>query len=240
MEKKGIIYNGESVKIYATEDPALVIQQFTDKITAFNKIKKAAIREKGKVSCGIASLVFRHLAEAGIKSHFERQISDDEILCRRTESIPVEVIVRNVIAGSMAHRLGLEEGIRPANTIYDICYKNDNLSDPLINDHHAVALGLATYDDLKTIYSLTGKINTILCDMFRKAGIELVDFKIEFGRLPDGEIILSDEITPDSARLWDIATGERLDKDRFRRDLGRVGDAYRTVYERLVDSTAGH
>ncbi|MCX4335033.1 MAG: phosphoribosylaminoimidazolesuccinocarboxamide synthase [Bacteroidales bacterium] len=233
MEKKAIIYNGESVKIYATEDPELVLQQFTDKITAFSKIKQAAIKDKGKVSCGIAVMIFRHLEAAGIRTHFVRQVSETEILCRRTEIIPIEMIVRNVIAGSMAQRLGIGEGVRPSNTIFDICYKNEDLNDPLINDHHAVALGLATYGELEKMYSLTGKINEVLTGVFRKAGIDLVDFKIEFGKLPDGEIILSDEITPDSARFWDIATGDRLDKDRFRRDLSRVGEAYRTVYERL-------
>lgn len=233
MEKKAIIYNGESVKIYATEDPELVLQQFTDKITAFSKIKQAAIKDKGKVSCGISVMIFRHLEAAGIRTHFVRQVSETEILCRRTEIIPIEMIVRNVIAGSMAQRLGIGEGVRPSNTIFDICYKNEDLNDPLINDHHAVALGLATYGELEKMYSLTGKINEVLTGVFRKAGIDLVDFKIEFGKLPDGEIILSDEITPDSARFWDIATGDRLDKDRFRRDLSRVGEAYRTVYERL-------
>lgn len=233
MEKKAIIYNGESVKIYATEDPELVLQQFTDKITAFSKIKQAAIKDKGKVSCGIAVMIFRHLEAAGIRTHFVRQVSETEILCRRTEIIPIEMVVRNVIAGSMAQRLGIGEGVRPSNTIFDICYKNEDLNDPLINDHHAVALGLATYGELEKMYSLTGKINEVLTGVFRKAGIDLVDFKIEFGKLPDGEIILSDEITPDSARFWDIATGDRLDKDRFRRDLSRVGEAYRTVYERL-------
>ena len=233
MEKKAIIYNGESVKIYATEDPELVLQQFTDKITAFSKIKQAAIKDKGKVSCGIAVMIFRHLEAAGIRTHFVRHVSETEILCRRTEIIPIEMIVRNVIAGSMAQRLGIGEGVRPSNTIFDICYKNEDLNDPLINDHHAVALGLATYGELEKMYSLTGKINEVLTGVFRKAGIDLVDFKIEFGKLPDGEIILSDAITPDSARFWDIATGDRLDKDRFRRDLSRVGEAYRTVYERL-------
>ncbi len=233
MEKKAIIYNGESVKIYATEDPELVLQQFTDKITAFSKIKQAAIKDKGKVSCGIAVMIFRHLEAAGIRTHFVRQVSETEILCRRTEIIPIEMIVRNVIAGSMAQRLGIGEGVRPSNTIFDICYKNEDLNDPLINDHHAVALGLATYGELEKMYSLTGKINEVLTGVFRKARIDLVDFKIEFGKLPDGEIILSDEITPDSARFWDLATGDRLDKDRFRRDLSRVGEAYRTVYERL-------
>ena len=178
-------------------------------------------------------MIFRHLEAAGIRTHFVRQVSETEILCRRTEIIPIEMIVRNVIAGSMAQRLGIGEGVRPSNTIFDICYKNEDLNDPLINDHHAVALGLATYGELEKMYSLTGKINEVLTGVFRKAGIDLVDFKIEFGKLPDGEIILSDEITPDSARFWDIATGDRLDKDRFRRDLSRVGEAYRTVYERL-------
>lgn len=233
MEKREIIYNGESVKIFATEDPSLVLQHFTDKITAFNKIKIAAIRDKGMMCCGIATDIFGILGNAGIRTTFVKRVSDNEIVCRRTEQIPVEVIVRNVIAGSMAQRLGIEEGIRPSNTIFDLCYKNDSLNDPLINDHHAVALGLATYEDLKVMYSITDRINTVLRGTFDSIGIELVDFKIEFGKLPDGEIVLSDEITPDNARFWDRKTGERLDKDRFRRDMGRIGEAYRTIYERL-------
>lgn len=235
MEKKEIIYNGESVKIFATEDPTVVLQHFTDKISAFNKIKIASIQDKGMLCCGIAVRIFEMLSEAGIETHFISRLSENEILCKRTEIIPIEVIVRNVIAGSMSQRLGVREGIRPSNTIYDLCYKNEDLNDPLINDHHAVALGLATYDELQTIYGLTEKINDVLCAKFAGIGIDLVDFKIEFGRLSDGKIILSDEITPDNARFWDIETGDRLDKDRFRRDMSRVGESYRTVYERLVN-----
>lgn len=233
MEKRQVLYNGESVKIFQTEDESLVLQHFTDKITAFSKIKIAAITDKGKLCCGISVLIFELLQKAGIPTHFVKRLSDSEILCKKTDVIPIEVIVRNVIAGSMAERLGLEEGIRPSNTIYDLCYKNENLNDPLINDHHAVAMGLVSYSELETIYSLTAQINNILKEALDSVGIELVDFKIEFGRLPGGEIILSDEINPDNARFWDKETGERLDKDRFRRDLGRVGDAYRTVFERL-------
>lgn len=233
MEKREIIYDGESVKIFATEDPSLVLQHFTDKITAFNKIKIAAIRDKGRMCCGIATDIFGILGKAGIQTTFVKRISDNEIVCRRAEQIPVEVIVRNVIAGSMAQRLGIAEGIRPSNTIFDLCYKNDSLNDPLINDHHAVALGLATYEDLREMYTITDRINKVLREAFDSVGIELVDFKIEFGKLPDGGIVLSDEITPDNARFWDRETGERLDKDRFRRDMGRIGEAYRTIYERL-------
>ncbi len=149
------------------------------------------------------------------------------------EIIPLEVIVRNVIAGSMAQRLGIEEGVQPSNTIYDICYKRDELGDPLINDHHAVALGLVTYDELDLIYRMTSRINEVLKELFAQMNIPLVDFKIEFGRTSDGEIILADEVSPDTCRLWDMTTNERLDKDRFRRDLGRVREAYEEILARL-------
>ena len=147
--------------------------------------------------------------------------------------IPLEVIVRNVIAGSMAQRLGIEEGTKPSNVIYDICYKNDELGDPLINDHHAVALGAATYDELARIYAMTARINEVLIGMFRKMNINLIDFKIEFGKTSDGEIVLADEISPDTCRLWDMDTNEKLDKDRFRRDLGKVREAYEEILARL-------
>lgn len=160
-------------------------------------------------------------------------MNDRDQLCRRVEVIPLEVIVRNVVAGSMAKRLGLKEGTKPSNVIYDICYKQDELGDPLINDHHAVALGLATYDELHVMYDLAAKINTALQELFDKVGITLVDFKIEFGRTKDGRIILADEISPDTCRLWDTRTGERLDKDRFRRDMGHVIEAYEEIYSRL-------
>ena len=160
-------------------------------------------------------------------------MNDRDQLCRRVDVIPLEVIVRNVVAGSMAKRLGLKEGTKPSNVIYDICYKQDELGDPLINDHHAVALGLATYDELHVMYDLAAKINTALQELFDKVGITLVDFKIEFGRTKDGRIILADEISPDTCRLWDTRTGEKLDKDRFRRDMGHVIEAYEEIYSRL-------
>ena len=199
-----------------------------------NKIKKAVIKDKGVYCNGISCEISRLLQKGGVPTHFIEQISDTEQLCWKSQVIPMEVIVRNVIAGSMAQRLGLEEGIIPKEPIYDLCYKSDILCDPIINDYHAVALGLVSKEELERIYSLTKQVNSILTPVFKEIGITLVDFKIEFGHLSDGRLVMSDDITPDSARFWDIATGERLDKDRFRRDNGHVGEAYRTVYERLT------
>ena len=214
-----------------------MIISFTDDITAYYKIKKAVIKDKGLYCNSISCMIFRHLINGGIPVHFIRQISDREQLCRKVEVIPMEVIVRNVIAGSMAQRLGIEEGMVPNETIFDICYKSDELGDPIINDYHAIALGLATRAELDEIYAVTKKVNDILKPLFESIGITLVDFKIEFGRLPDGSLVVADDITPDSARFWDIETGMKLDKDRFRHDAGQVGQAYRTVYERLASVT---
>lgn len=238
METKEVIYNGESVKIFGTDNPEEILVRFTDNITAYNKIKKAVIADKGRLNAAISAMIFGILEHRGLRTHFIRQISDTELLCRRLDVIPVEVIVRNVIAGSMASRLGLEEGLVPETPVIDLCYKNDDLCDPLINDYHAVALGLLTKEELGAVYDLSMRINDILKPLFGKAGIVLVDFKIEFGRLPSGEIVLADEITPDNARFWDSATGERYDKDRFRRDMGKVGDAYRTIYEKVSEIAA--
>ena len=235
MEKKEVIYNGESVKIFGTEVPEDILVCFTDSITAFNKIKKAVIAGKGRLNAGIAAKIFGILGKNGVKTHFIRQVSATELLCRRLDVIPLEVIVRNVIAGSMAARLGLEEGMVPSEPVIDLCYKNDDLCDPLINDCHAVALGLVSQDELDTIYAISRKIDDILKPLFRNVGIDLVDFKIEFGRLPSGELLLADEITPDNARFWDSGTKERYDKDRFRRDMGKVGDAYRIIYDKVSE-----
>ena len=235
MGKNEVIYNGESVKISGTDNPDEVLVRFTDSITAFNKIKKASIAGKGRLNAAIAAMIFGILEKNGIRTHFLSRVSEDGLLCRRVEIIPIEVIVRNVIAGSMAARLGLREGMVPASPVYDLCYKNSDLCDPLINDCHAVALGLVDEDELKTIYAMTAKINDVLKPLFLNVGICLVDFKIEFGRLPSGGIVLADEITPDNARFWDAATGEKYDKDRFRRDLGKVGDAYRTIYNKVSE-----
>ena len=237
MNRTNIIHDGVSIKIYETDEPDKVIISFTDDITAYYKIKKAVIRDKGLYCNNISCMIFRHLIKGGIPVHFIRQISDSEQLCRKVDVIPMEVIVRNVIAGSMAQRLGIEEGMVPNETIFDICYKSDELGDPIINDYHAIALGLATRAELDEIYSITKRVNDILYPLFKGIGITLVDFKIEFGRLPDGSLVLADDITPDSARFWDIETGMKLDKDRFRHDAGKVGLAYKTVYERLASVT---
>ena len=237
MNRTNIIHDGVSIKIYETDEPDKVIISFTDDITAYYKIKKAVIRDKGLYCNNISCMIFRHLIKGGVPVHFIRQFSDREQLCRKVDVIPMEVIVRNVIAGSMAQRLGIEEGMVPNETIFDICYKSDELGDPIINDYHAIALGLATRAELDEIYSITKRVNDILYPLFKGIGITLVDFKIEFGRLPDGSLVLADDITPDSARFWDIETGMKLDKDRFRHDAGKVGLAYKTVYERLASVT---
>ncbi len=233
MNKTNKIYDGVSIKIYATEDADKVIVSFTDDITAYYKIKKAVIKDKGKYCNGISSMISKLLKDNGIPVHFIEKLSDTDQLCLKTAVIPMEVIVRNVIAGSMAQRLGLQEGLVPSETVYDICYKSDELCDPVINDYHAVALGLVTKQELSEIYGIAKRINEILLPVFKKAGITLVDFKIEFGRLADGSLVVSDDITPDSARFWDVETGMKLDKDRFRQDCGKVGQAYKTVFERL-------
>ena len=236
MKKIEIIHDGVSKKVYATDEPDKVIIQYTDAITAYYKIKRALIKDKGLYCNAVSSMVFNVLKNAGVPMHFIERLSDTEQLCRRVDSIQMEVIVRNVVAGSMAKRLGMDEGIVLKEPIVDLCYKTEDLGDPLINDYHAIALGLVTKEELAVIYSLAEKVNAVLTPLFRGIGITLVDFKIEFGRLPDGQIILSDDITPDSARFWDIETGMKLDKDRFRHDNGKVGQAYRTVYERLKEA----
>lgn len=240
MKKIEIIHDGVSKKVYATDEPDKVIIQYTDAITAYYKIKRALIKDKGLYCNAVSSMVFTVLKNAGVPMHFIERLSDTEQLCRRVDSIPMEVIVRNVVAGSMAKRLGMDEGIVLKEPIVDLCYKTEDLGDPLINDYHAIALGLVTKEELAVIYSLAEKVNAVLTPLFRGIGITLVDFKIEFGRLPDGQIILSDDITPDSARFWDIETGMKLDKDRFRHDNGKVGQAYRTVYERLKEAVKYH
>ena len=236
MKKIEIIHDGVSKKVYATDEPDKVIIQYTDAITAYYKIKRALIKDTGLYCNAVSSMVFTVLKNAGVPMHFIERLSDTEQLCRRVDSIQMEVIVRNVVAGSMAKRLGMDEGIVLKEPIVDLCYKTEDLGDPLINDYHAIALGLVTKEELAVIYSLAEKVNAVLTPLFRGIGITLVDFKIEFGRLPDGQIILSDDITPDSARFWDIETGMKLDKDRFRHDNGKVGQAYRTVYERLKEA----
>ena len=237
MKQLEMLYEGKAKQVFLTDDPEKIILRYKDTATAFNNIKKATIERKGVVNNAISTILFRELAKAGIRSHYIETLNDRDQLCRRVEIIPLEVIVRNVIAGSMAQRLGIEEGTQPSNTIIDICYKRDELGDPLINDHHAVALGLVTYEELERIYAMTARINEVLKDLFARMNIRLIDFKIEFGRTPDGEIMLADEVSPDTCRLWDMTTNERLDKGRFRRDLGRVREAYEEILARLKKIT---
>lgn len=233
MQQREILYEGKTKQLFQTEDPELILIHYMDTATAFNNIKLATIENKGILNNKISSLVFEYLAQKGIRTHYVKMVGDRDQLCRRVRITPLEVIVRNVIAGSMAHRLGLEEGTKPSNVIFDICYKNDDLGDPLINDHHAVALGLVSYDELNRIYAMASEINHVLIELFDRVNITLVDFKVEFGYTPDGEIVLADEISPDTSRLWDKSTNERLDRDRFRRDMGRIREAYGEILARL-------
>ena len=233
MEIKEMLYEGKAKQVFKTDDENLIVMHFKDDATAFNGIKKAQIGNKGVLNNKITTIIYDKLKKAGIPTHHIKTLNDRDQLCKKVSIIPLEVIVRNVIAGSMAKRLGIEEGTKPTDVIHEICYKNDNLGDPLINDDHAVALGVATYDELKRVYELTDKVNEELTKMFKEIGIKLVDFKIEFGKTADGEIVLADEISPDCARLWDEKTNKKLDKDRFRRDLGNVIEAYEEIYARL-------
>ena len=233
MKELELLYEGKSKQIYKTDSDDSVVIRFKDDTSAFYDIKRAIIEQKGRITCDISSMVLDYLNRHNINTHFIERVDDNGQLCRVVEHIPVEVIVRNVVAGSMAKRLGLEEGIVPQNTIFDLCLRRSDLGDPLINDHHAVALGLLTYEDLVQIYEMSANINKALVELYNKAGITLVDFKIEFGRAADGCLVLADELSPDTCRLWDKVTGERMDKDRFRRDLGRVRETYEEVAQRL-------
>ena len=233
MEKKELLYEGKAKQIYATEDENIIIMHYKDDATAGNGAKHAQFAKKGELNNKITTIIYDRLIKAGIPTHYIKTLNDTDQLCYKVHIFPLEVIVRNIIAGSMAKRLGIKEGTVAPNTIFEICYKNDALGDPLINDHHAVAVGAASYEELKEIYALTAKVNEELKKLFKEIGVKLVDFKVEFGKTPDGKIVLADEISPDCCRLWDEKTNDHLDKDRFRRDLGDVMGAYEEIYARL-------
>ncbi|MDR1785185.1 MAG: phosphoribosylaminoimidazolesuccinocarboxamide synthase [Spirochaetaceae bacterium] len=237
VQKKEQLYEGKAKKVFATTDPNLVIIDYKDSATAFNGRKKGEIDSKGALNNAIASQLFELLAAKGIPSHFVQKLSDREMLCKRVKILPLEVITRNVAAGSFSQRLGVPEGSALKTTVYELSYKDDALGDPLINDYHAVAVGAATWDDLETLYGMTKKINGILSAFFLERGVRLIDFKLEFGKDSSGAIILADEISPDTCRFWDAATGEKLDKDRFRRDLGNVKEAYVEIFNRMGAKT---
>lgn len=233
MKELELLYEGKSKQIFKTEKEDRVVIRFKDDTSAFYGIKRANIENKGRFTCDISSMVLEYLNANNINTHFIERVGADGQLCRVVEHVPVEVIVRNVVAGSMAARLGLDEGIVPENTIFDLVLRRNDLGDPLINDHHAVALGLMSYEEIAQMYEMSAAINRCIVELYAKAGITVVDFKIEFGRDANGALVLADELSPDTCRLWDAETGERMDKDRFRRDLGRVRETYEEVAQRL-------
>lgn len=232
MEKLDMLYEGKAKKVYKTNVADQYIVMYKDDATAFNGEKKGQIQNKGVVNNKMSSLLFAMLEEKGVPTHFEKMLNDREQLVKAVEIIPLEVIVRNVAAGSLAKRLGLEEGTQMDKTVIEFCYKKDELGDPMINESHIDALGLATPKEIETIKELSLKVNDILLDFFLEKGIKLIDFKLEYGRY-NGKVILADEISPDTARLWDVKTDRKLDKDRFRRDLGDVEETYAEVLSRL-------
>ena len=233
MEKLDKIYEGKAKILYTTENPDLLIQYFKDDATAFNAQKRGTIAEKGIMNNKIASKIFEYLVKQGVVTHFEQHLSEREMLVKKVEIVPVEVIVRNRAAGSMCRILGLKEGLQLQRPVLEFCFKKDELGDPLINESHIIALGLATEEEVKTIGSMALAINGHLQKFFLNLGIEVIDFKLEFGRYK-GKIILADEISPDTCRLWEVGTGNKLDKDRFRRDLGNVEEAYQEVLRRVL------
>ncbi|MCB9203146.1 MAG: phosphoribosylaminoimidazolesuccinocarboxamide synthase [Flavobacteriales bacterium] len=233
MDKKDFLYEGKAKQIYSTDDENKLIILFKDDATAFNAQKRGTVESKGVLNNTISTMIFNYLEKNGITTHFIEKLNEREQLVEKVDIIPLEMVVRNYVAGSMSQRLGIVEGHKSPVTIFDICYKKDELGDPLINDHHAVVLGAATYEELKYMYEVTDKINELLKSLFDKMNIILVDFKIEFGKNKDGKIILADEISPDSCRLWDKDTLKKLDKDRFRRDLGGVSEAYIEIESRM-------
>ena len=234
MTKGVLIFEGNEKQVFATDVRDQVIFRYKDVMVAYNNVKRARFKGKGALDNQISAILLNYLNENGVETHYISTLGEKEQLCRMIEIIPLQVVVHNRIAGSLAYMLGVEEGYRHSNTIIDLRYNNDALDDPLINRDHAVALGLASYQELDEMYNIARRVNDLLKPLFHKAGIELVDMKIEFGRAADtGTIIISDEISPDTCRLWDEATGERLDKDRFRLDLSRVVESYQIVLERL-------
>ena len=228
-----MMYEGKAKQVFATDDPTLAVIHYKDDATAFNGLKKGTIVGKGVVNNLVSNHLFKMLEKHGIETHLVEQLNDRDSVVRRVSIVPIEVIVRNIAAGSLSKRLGLPEGTHLNCTVLEYCYKNDDLGDPMINDYHIAAMRLATKEEMEQISSMALKINELLTDYLKDLGIELIDFKLEFGRF-DGRIVLADEISPDTCRFWDSKTGEKLDKDRFRRDLGDVEGAYQEILRRLM------
>ena len=227
------LYQGKAKKIFATDKEDMVIIHYSDDATAFNGEKKGQIEDKGILNNRIAAGLFQMLEQSGVPTHFVSLLNDRDMLCKKVKIIPLEVIVRNTAAGSMAKRLGLAEGTELKTTVFELSYKDDSLGDPLINNYHAVAIGASTFEEIEEIKKITFKVNEVLSAFFLKRGIKLIDFKLEFGRTLNGELVLADEISPDTCRFWDAKTNEKLDKDRFRRDMGNVKEAYIEILNRI-------
>ena len=238
MQKLEQLYEGKAKKVFKTDDPALLIVDYKDDATAFNGLKKGSIAGKGVINNQMSNRLMAKLEKSGVPTHFVQELSERETLVKKVSIVPLEVIIRNISAGSFAKRYGVEEGIVFDAPTIEFSYKNDELGDPLINSYHALALKLATQSEIDTITDYAFRVDEFLKAFWAECGVTLVDFKLEFGRLADGTIVLADEISPDTCRLWDAETHEKLDKDRFRRDLGGVEDAYAEIMKRLVDHDA--
>jgi phosphoribosylaminoimidazole-succinocarboxamide synthase len=234
MEKKQQLYEGKAKKVYATDNADLVIVSYKDDATAFNGLKKGTIEGKGVINNKMSNFLMQILEKEGVKTHFVEELSERETLVKKVTILPLEVIIRNISAGSFAKHYGVQEGVVFDEPTIEFSYKNDDLGDPLLNEYHALALKLATKDEIALVKSMAFKINEVLKEYFKKLNVTLVDFKIEFGKTSQGEIVLADEISPDTCRFWDSTTGEKLDKDRFRRDLGGVEGAYQEMMRRLM------
>ncbi|WP_455558497.1 phosphoribosylaminoimidazolesuccinocarboxamide synthase [Agathobaculum hominis] len=234
MEKKEQLYEGKAKKVFATDDSNLVIVDYKDDATAFNGLKKGSIAGKGVINNVMSNHMFQLLEQQGVPTHFVEQLSERETLVKKVSIVPLEVIIRNISAGSFAKRFGVEEGIVFDEPTIEFSYKNDDLGDPLMNAYHAVALKAATREEIETIKSMAFKVNEVMKQYFDSLNVILVDFKLEFGKTADGKIVLADEISPDTCRLWDKTTKEKLDKDRFRRDLGGVEEAYQEIMKRVM------
>ncbi len=235
-EKQEQLYEGKAKKVFATADPEIVIVSYKDDATAFNGLKKGTIVGKGVINNRMSNHMMRKLEAAGVPTHYVEELSDRETAVKKVSIVPLEVIIRNISAGSFAKRFGVEEGIVFDEPTIEFSYKNDDLGDPLMNAYHAVALKAATWEEIDLIKKYAFQVNDLLKGFLKGVGIDLVDFKLEFGKLPDGTIVLADEISPDTCRLWDSETNEKLDKDRFRRDMGGVEEAYQEIMRRLTEA----
>ncbi len=233
MEKKEQLYEGKAKKVFATDIKDVVLVSYKDDATAFNGLKKGTITGKGAINNKVTNFMMQILEKEGVPTHFVEELNDRETLVKKVSIVPLEVIIRNISAGSFAKRYGVEEGIVFAEPTIEFSYKNDDLGDPLINSYHALALGIATKEDIATITAMAFKVNEVMKKFFKNINIDLVDFKLEFGKTADGTIVLADEISPDTCRFWDSTTHEKLDKDRFRRDLGNVEGAYQEMMKRI-------